>query len=133
MANCGVTGVVDEDVWETDINLYAGACYFRAQLESHNNDAFAAIVAYNQGPNAKDVKSYVKSGRVNEKEALQYISSFGYLTRKVTTEVTSAAPALKDLPAIGKSVKLDAKVATPAINVGNANAQSQLDILKKVK
>lgn len=80
---CGLGATHDEDVWETDINLYAGACYFRALLETHK-DPYIAIVAYNQGPNSKDSKTFAKSGRMDSIEALKYVARFNYLKRVVT-------------------------------------------------
>lgn len=84
LASCGITNYKDDDVWETDINLYAGACYFRTLLETHNGDHYIAIVGYNQGPYSKDVKSYAKHGRVENIEALKYIARFTFLKRTVT-------------------------------------------------
>ncbi|MEM4379161.1 MAG: lytic transglycosylase domain-containing protein [Thermoplasmatales archaeon] len=112
MERCGVTDVHDDDVWETDINLYAGACYFRQLLETHNNDPFIAIVAYNQGPNSKDAKTYAKAGRAEAKESLQYIARFSFLKRKVSEDKAPNAPALSDLPVPGKNVKVDAGIIT---------------------
>jgi len=84
LESCGITNVKEDDVWETDINLYAGACYFRSLLDKHNGDHYIAIVGYNQGPYSKDVKSYAKHGRVENVEALKYIARFTFLKRTVT-------------------------------------------------
>ena len=82
-AYCGLGATHDEDVWETDIKLYAGACYFRALLDKHQ-DPYIAIVAYNQGPNSKDSKTFAKNGRMDSVEALKYVARFNYLKRVVT-------------------------------------------------
>lgn len=98
MSNCGIDDFTDEDVWETDINLYAGACYFRALLET-SNDPYVAIVAYNQGPNSKDSKTYAKYGRMDSIEALKYVARFNFLKRTVPSDkVTDNAPTIKDFP-----------------------------------
>jgi soluble lytic murein transglycosylase-like protein len=98
MADCGVTGLRDDDVWETDFNLYAGACYFRKTLEAFNGDPYAAIVAYNQGPNSEAAKTYAKHGRMENVEALKYVARFSFLKRRVTDEKTPETPAIQDLP-----------------------------------
>lgn len=106
MANCGVGKFSDEDVWETDINLYAGACYFRALLENNNNDPYVAIVGYNQGPNSKDFKSYAKHGRMDSLEALKYVARFNFLKRATPDDrVAPNAPAIEKVPVKPSSVK----------------------------
>lgn len=75
---CGMTEVRDEDVWEPEINLYAGACYYRHLLERYQ-DVYKAAVAYNQGPNSQDAKTYAKSGELSTQEALKYVAKFSYL------------------------------------------------------
>lgn len=57
---CALPHSNDTDVWETTINLYSSACYFRSLLEANNNDPLIAIVAYNQGGNSASMKSYSK-------------------------------------------------------------------------
>lgn len=95
MANCGVDGIRDEDVWETDLNLYAGACYFRSVMERNNNDPYISIVAYNQGPNSKDIKTYSKSGHLETLEALKYVARFTFLKRTTKEEKAPNAPAME--------------------------------------
>ena len=95
MANCGVTNLKDDDVWETDLNLYAGACYFRALMEQNSNDPYIAIVAYNQGPNSKDIKTYAKSGRLDSTEGLKYIARFNFLKQTTTEKKAPDAPAIQ--------------------------------------
>lgn len=80
---CGLGDVKDDDVWDQDLNLLAGACYFKMALERNNNDTYAAIVAYNQGPNSVSAKTYSKSGSLDNIEALKYIAKFTFLKRKV--------------------------------------------------
>jgi hypothetical protein len=105
MANCGIDNFTDEDVWETDINLYAGACYFRALLEKAN-DPYVAIVAYNQGPNSKDYKSYAKHGRMDNVEALKYVARFNFLKRSVPdNSIAPNAPAIQIGPVVNKVTK----------------------------
>jgi hypothetical protein len=93
---CGVDNIVDEDVWDTDINLYAGACYFRSILEKHN-DPLVAIVAYNQGPNSESIKTFSKSGSIQNIEALKYIAKFAFL-KKVTDVQQPNTPIATELP-----------------------------------
>lgn len=84
MKDCGVVNLNEDDVWETDINLYAGACYFRKLLDITNGDPYMAIVMYNQGPNSDSAKSYEKHGSTDNIEALKYVFKFTYLKRVVT-------------------------------------------------
>ncbi len=94
MESCGVTDLKEDDVWETDLNLYAGACYFRTIMEMNNNDPYIAIVAYNQGPNSQDIKTYSRSGYMEGHEALKYVARFNYLKRTVKEEKSPEAPAM---------------------------------------
>lgn len=98
MSDCGVVNLHDDDVWETDINLYAGACYFRKVLDAYDGDHLAAIVAYNQGPNSNSAKSYAKYGSLDNMEALKYVAKFSFLKRKVTDQKTPNVPNIHELP-----------------------------------
>jgi membrane-bound lytic murein transglycosylase MltF len=98
MADCGVTSLNEEDVWETDLNLYAGACYFKKLLNATNGDPYFAIVAYNQGPNSESAKMFAKSGYLTELEPLKYVARFTFLQRQVTDQKTVDIPAIQDLP-----------------------------------
>jgi hypothetical protein len=97
MKACGVPDAKDDDVWETDLNLYAGACYFRTILET-KKDSYLSIVAYNQGPNSEAAKKYEQNGRVGNVEALEYIAQFTYLARKVTDNKLPNAPDINENP-----------------------------------
>lgn len=115
MKLCGFGDAKSEDVWETDLNLYAGACYFRMILEMPevNQDAFIAIVGYNQGPYSGDFKAYAKNGQLEGIEPLKYIAKFAFLKRTVTDEAGTHAPAIQDLPKPGlKDLKDKSKNAT---------------------
>jgi len=80
----------DLDVWETEIGLLSGACYFRMILEKTGNDVFSAIVAYNQGLNSEALKGFSKSGDVQNPEALRYVTKFVFLTKKEQPSLVSA-------------------------------------------
>jgi soluble lytic murein transglycosylase-like protein len=95
---CGVSNLNDDDVWDTDLNLYAGACYFQKLLIQHNQDPFLAIVAYNQGPNSEAIKTFSKSGSLESPEALKYVAKFTFLNRTVKDEKQPNIPAIQDLP-----------------------------------
>lgn len=102
LASCGVADVKEDDIWDTDINLYAGACYFRTLLEQNNSDPYFAIVAYNQGPNSEAAKGYAKHGHLENLEALKYVARFSYLKRVVPEVKAPNVPAIKDLPQVQK-------------------------------
>jgi hypothetical protein len=106
---CGVDNVKDDDVWETDINLYAGACYFRNLIERFNGDPMQAIaIAYNQGPNSKDAKTYSKYGRADNVEGLKYIARFTYLTKTVSDKIPQkGAPDIKDMTIVNKNKEIE--------------------------
>lgn len=99
LENCGVKNVNDDDVWETDLNLYAGACYFRMMLElpEVGGDPFIAIVAYNQGPASKDLKTYAKNGSLEGIEPLKYVAKFAFLKRTTTDAKEEGVPAIHDI------------------------------------
>jgi len=84
LALCGIPDATEDDVWDAEINLYAGACYFRNLLEKNNNDPYIAIVAYNKGPNSESIKTYSKNGNLNDVEALKYIAKFNFLKRNTS-------------------------------------------------
>ncbi len=105
MGECGVTELNEEDVWETDLNLYAGACYFKKLLENYKGDPYMAIVAYNQGPNSDSAKTFSKSGYMTELEPLKYVARFTFLKRTVTDEKQPNVPSIGDLPNPGSRLK----------------------------
>lgn len=105
MKDCGIEGLKDDDVWNTKLNLYAGACYFRKVLDAFGGDPYAAIVAYNQGPNSEAAKTYAKHGWMDNMEALKYVARFSFLKRKVTDEKTENTPAIQDLPKQTSTIK----------------------------
>lgn len=98
MADCGVTNLHEEDVWETDLNLYAGACYFRKQIDANNGDQYMAMIAYNQGPASDSLKSYAKNGSMNNLEVLKYMAKFTFLKRTLTDEKLPNVPSIQELP-----------------------------------
>lgn len=98
MKDCGVTGLHKEDVWETDLNLYAGACYFRKQIDANNGDQYMAMIAYNQGPSSASLKSYIKSGSMENIEVLKYMAKFTFLKRTLTDTKQPNIPAIEALP-----------------------------------
>lgn len=116
MASCGVSNVHDEDVWETDLNLYAAACYFKKMLADNEGDPLSAIVAYNQGPNSKALKEYKRQGTTDNIEALKYMSKFNFLNNKVTDKPTEGVPHISSLPSpSGKAVATQPESAAPAV------------------
>ena len=98
LERCGVKGANDDDVWETDLNLAAAACYYKEQIVNNNGDVFAAIVAYNQGPEAADSKTYAKYGHIDGLEPLKYVAKFGFILRNTTDKKVPGVPAISDLP-----------------------------------
>jgi len=117
MGDCGVKGLSDDDVWETDLNLYAGACYFRKMMEANNGDPYIAIVAYNQGPNDSSIKTFAKSGELEKLEPLKYVAKFTFFKRTTQDTKVPNVPAMADLPTPGKAAKIDSPV-------GKADLQS---------
>lgn len=90
--NCGVKDVNEEDVWDTDLNLYAGACYYRAQIEAAHGNLPLASLRYNQGPESKAAKSYAKGGRFDNTEGLQYLASISFLKEKGSDQPVPGHP-----------------------------------------
>ena len=110
MTDCGVTDIKEDDVWETEINLYAGACYFRKQLENNNGDTYMAMIAYNQGPSSDSLKTYTKNGTLDNIEVLKYMAKFTFLKRTLTDGKVDNVPSLKDLQK--PTSKIESKVKT---------------------
>lgn len=102
MALCGSPSVNEDDVWDSKINLYSGACYFKMLLERHGGDPYAAIVSYNQGANSDASKTYSKYGSMDNIEALKYVAKFTFLKRNVTEEKKEGVPSIAELPKPGK-------------------------------
>lgn len=113
MGDCGVKGLKDNDVWETELNLYAAACYFRKILEMPEvgGDPMIAVAYYNQGPNSADAKTYAKTGDLSNLEALRYVAKFAFLKNRNTDTVEPGKPAISDLPApkFNPTQKIDSK------------------------
>jgi Transglycosylase SLT domain len=105
LGDCGINNLKDDDVWNTKLNLYAGACYFRKVLERFNGDTYAAIVAYNQGPNSEAAKTYAKHGWMDNTEALKYVARFSFLDRKVTDKQEPGVPAIQELKKVTDTKK----------------------------
>ena len=113
IAKCSINKVADDDVFETDLALYSSACYFKSMLEISNGDPFGAMVLYNKGPNSEDARTYLKSGNLNDQEALKYIAKATFLKRNVTDQKTIGVPLIQDL---NKSAKSTSKVKSPKSN-----------------
>ncbi len=110
LTNCGVPEAHDDDAWETDLNLYAGACYFKQMLVLSKGDPFDAIVAYNQGPESEAYKNYSKTGQLNEIEPLKYLARFSYLQRTTTDKKLPNVPAYGEpIPKMTSKTKLNHK------------------------
>lgn len=127
LKNCGLPIANDDDVWETDLNLYAGACYFRMVLESNGGDSFVAVVAYNQGPNSASVKTYAKSGYLDNLEALKYVARFSYLQRNVKAE---KAPGVPDINNLSKTVPTEAEKAPVVAEIRKVSKKVHLEAEK---
>jgi hypothetical protein len=97
MRECGMSDMHDEDVWETDLNLYAAACYFKKMLISADNDTGLAVISYNQGSNSESAKSYKKSGDMTQLEPLRYLSKITFLTKTVTDQKVPGVPSIEEL------------------------------------
>ena len=104
MANCGVKDLKDDDVWETELNLYAGACYFKEQLVREKSAVpglgyiMAAMVDYNQGPYGIDAEVYRKTGKLKKIEPIRYLKAYKWLTDNTTDQKMVGIPAIADLP-----------------------------------
>jgi len=96
--SCGLGDVRESDVWDTELNLYASACYFHQMLERSDNDPYVAIVLYNQGPNSEAAKQYAKHGTMDNVEALKYVARFNFLKRKVDEKQMDGVPSISELP-----------------------------------
>ena len=125
MKVCGLKAV-DEDVWETKLNLYASACYFKMILKhpkiEKTNDVKGAMIAYNQGMASKDFANYLKGGMTNGIEPLKYISRVNFMLNRTTAEVVPGQTIFKDLTTpLKKPVDFD--TVLQGLDLGAANGK----------
>lgn len=97
---CGISDIKTEDLYDSDMNLAVGACYFRFVLERYNGDVYSALAAYNAGHNSKTAEVYSKSGDLSNEETLRYIAKFAHLRNntsddKPVVKISAPAPAQK--------------------------------------
>lgn len=104
---CGVKGVADDDVWNPILNLYAGACYYRRQIEESSGNLARASLRYNQGPYSAADKSYSKGGRIGNLEGLEYIAKITYLEKHLNSNKSPDRPDYDPGLNITKDAKVD--------------------------
>lgn len=148
MSMCGLNAV-DDDVWETKLNLYAGACYFKMILElpkiKKSNDVIGAMIGYNQGINSKDFKDYLRGGMTSGLEPLRYVSKANFLLKRNTDDKVPGIPLLKDIqtpsikptskpaPVSVAKEKTDLKATTPSDKVGDGKKEGGTDDDTKIQ
>lgn len=72
---CSTLKYDHDDVWVSKIGVLAGACYYKRMLapDIADGDPFTAGLAYNQGPNSEDVKTWKKTGFIKPGEGDNYL------------------------------------------------------------
>lgn len=93
LSTCGLEDIDDSDVWNPELNLYSGACYFRTMLEkSPNHDPDIAVAYYNRGPNDKDAQKFARTGRLESVEGLKYMAQFNFYDKHINAKVQPNGP-----------------------------------------
>lgn len=54
---CGIGDLTKADLKDNYTNAYLSACYFRSLIKANNGSIPLALIAYNAGPNSKDLKA----------------------------------------------------------------------------
>jgi hypothetical protein len=76
---CGIVGLVDDDLTETETNMLVGACQFKDLLKSMDGVVELALVAYNAGSASKSINELRSLGSITNSEAANYIPKYSYL------------------------------------------------------
>jgi hypothetical protein len=66
---CGVTDVRTSDLWDMRINAWLSACYFNDLIKKQGGIVTYALIAYNAGPNSRDLKAAKNGQRVSSEPA----------------------------------------------------------------
>ncbi len=82
---CSTLKYDHDDVWIGKIGVLAGACYYKRMLapDIADGDAWTAGLAYNQGPNSEDVKTWKKSGFIKPGEGDNYLKKMVRYTKDI--------------------------------------------------
>ncbi len=124
---CGINEVHDNDVWDTDLSIIAGACYYKWLYSSYRDGYYTdnsghatsrkicpdtpqqpvlkeicagqhASVAYNQGESSKAIKSFLKSGVLSEIEPAIYNGKVIFNVTTTPTGPMPGVPLISQLP-----------------------------------
>jgi membrane-bound lytic murein transglycosylase MltF len=100
---CGIKDYTEADIVDLEINLYLGACLFRALLESPsiNNNVALALVAYNAGKGSKAFDQLKRLSNIENTETSNYVAKFTYL-RSAVSNIIQKQEEVKTQEAIQK-------------------------------
>lgn len=134
---CNLNDVHDNDVWDTDLSIIAGACYFKWLYVSYRDGFYVdkngkatdrkicpdnpnkptltemcagqhASVAYNQGESSKAIKDFLKSGILSEQEPALYNGKVMFNWNTTPDVPMVSVPHVRDLPQAKASNKVNA-------------------------
>lgn len=113
--------VNDNDVWDADLSIYAGACYFKWLYNSYYSGTYegttkqicpdnkkepmlkklcagqAASIAYNQGENSTAIKDFLKNGVLHEIEPAAYQGKIIFNVTTTSDQKQPDIPVFSDL------------------------------------
>lgn len=70
---CGYTDIRAEDLKDSFINAFLSACYFKMLVDKYDGNVALALIAYNAGPNSKDI-ARAKQGLNVSGEPANYVT-----------------------------------------------------------
>lgn len=127
---CGLNDFKPADLYDTELNLYLGACFYRDLLENKliNGNPIAAQVAYNSGQNGESLKSLLAQRSISNSETNNYSVMIGYkkeearnaqdAIEKTTKQLEngSSTPASLELVDTKSTIKTDQLVVSFKVN-----------------
>jgi hypothetical protein len=82
-ARCGITGLSQSDLTDTETNMLVGACQFKELLTTFDGSVASALVAYNAGKSSVSLKEMQGLRNISNMETANYVSKFAYLKEMV--------------------------------------------------
>jgi hypothetical protein len=83
---CGMGDVAQGDLLNHDVNLYVGACRFKALLDKLNSNIALALVAYNAGQNSSQLKQLKSLNNITNIETSSYVAKYTFLRSKADNQ-----------------------------------------------
>lgn len=120
---CGLNDFKQTDLFDAELNLYLGACFFRSLLENKviNGNPVAAKVAYNSGLNGAAIKGLLAQRGITNLETNNYSTMIEFKKEEAKNAQVAIEKATKE---VTKSSSL-----TTALEVAEGQTQIKSDQL----